>query len=237
MSSRMRHGRTPDRSEFSKALLDIVPLSLGVAVYGLAFGLLAAGEGMGAWSTGLMGALVFAGSAQIVALERLSTDSGPLLAVVAGLALNLRILLMTASLRNDLDGRPAWQIVLGVHLTSDENWVLMHATRNSGTPAGYWYLVGGGTSLITVWVVATAIGAGFAQALPELGDSGLDFAFAAAFILLLTSLWRGPQSLSPWIVSVAIAGAFALLLPFDPSWGLLAGAIAGAGFAGWCRRE
>ncbi|RWR31896.1 branched-chain amino acid ABC transporter permease [Sinirhodobacter populi] len=221
--------------EFRRGLGDITPLSLGVAVYGLAFGLLAAGQGMGPMTTGLMGALVFAGSSQIVAVERLAADAGAMLAVVAGLALNLRILLMTASLRGELSGRPLWQVLLGVHLTSDENWVLMHATRNKGQPAGYWYLVGGGISLIVVWVVSTALGAAFARSLPDLAASGMGFAFTAAFILLLTSLWKGRQSLPPWVVSAVIAAGCAWLLPLDPSWGLIAGAVAGAGFAGMQR--
>ncbi|MBR9652500.1 AzlC family ABC transporter permease [Thalassovita aquimarina] len=218
--------------EFRHGLRDITPLSIGVAVYGLVFGLLAAGQGMGALSTGFMGALVFAGSAQIVAVERLAAGAGAVLAVIAGLALNLRILLMTASLRGELSGRPLWQIMLGVHLTSDENWILMHATRNKGQRAGYWYLVGGGTSLIAIWIVSTALGAAFARSLPDLAGSGMDFAFAAAFILLLTSLWKGRQSLQPWIISATIAAACALLLPLDPSWGLIVGAVSGAGFAG-----
>ncbi len=222
--------------EFRRGLRDITPLSLGVTAYGLAFGLLAAHQGMGALSTGFMGAMVFAGSAQIVALERLAAGSGAVMAVIAGLALNLRILLMTASLRGELAGRPPWQILLGVHLTSDENWILMHATRNKGQLAGYWYLVGGGTSLIAAWIVSTALGAAFAQALPELGSSGMDFAFTAAFILLLTSLWKGRGSLPPWIVAAGIAASCALLLPLDPSWGLIAGAVAGAGIAGMRHR-
>ncbi len=221
---------------FWRGFRDITPLSLGVTVYGLAFGLLAAGQGLGALATGLMGASVFAGSSQIVAVERLAAGAGALMAVIAGLALNLRILLMTASLRGDLAGRPLWQILLGIHLTSDENWVLMHATRNKGEPAGYGYLVGGGASLILVWVVSTALGAAFAKTLPDLEAFGMDFAFTAAFILLLTSLWQGRKSLSPWILSAVIAAGFALLLPFDPSWGLIVGALAGAAMAGMLSR-
>ena len=219
-------------SEFRRGLRDITPLSLGVTAYGLAFGLLAAHQGMGALSTGLMGAVVFAGSAQIVAVERLAAGAGTLMAVIAGLALNLRIMLMTASLRGELAGRPLWQILLGVHLTSDENWILMHATRNKGHRAGYWYLVGGGASLITVWIVSTALGATFAQTLPDLDSSGIDFAFTAAFVLLLTNLWQGRRSLPPWIVSAAVTASCVLLLPMDPSWGLMAGAVAGAAIAG-----
>ncbi|PLX36595.1 MAG: AzlC family protein [Hyphomicrobiales bacterium] len=217
--------------EFRSGFRDIIPLSFGVAIYGAAFGLLAAQQGMDAPTTGIMGGLVFAGASQIVAMERLGAGVGLTIAVIAGLALNLRVLLMTASLRSEFAGRPLWQILLGVHLTTDENWVLMHATRTAGRPAGYWFLLGGGVNLFVVWVASTAAGAAFASALPDLASLGMDFAFTAAFILLLTGLWRGRQDLSPWIISAVTAGGIALTLPVDPSWGLIAGAIAGASFA------
>jgi len=221
----------PARAEFRAGLRDITPLSLGVALYGLAFGLLAAQVGIGAPLTALMGVTVFAGSSQIVAADRLASGAGMTVAILAGLALNLRILLMTASLREELAGRPFWQIALGVHLTSDENWALMHATRGRGGQAGYWYLVGGGTSLIAVWAISTTLGAGFAGLLPDLAAIGLDFAFTAAFILLLRNLWRGRADLAPWALSILTALSVALVLPIDPSWALIAGGLAGAALA------
>lgn len=219
-------------AEMTRGLADITPLSLGVATYGVAFGLLAAQQGQDALSTAIMSALVFAGSAQIVAVERLAAEAGPWLAVIAGLALNLRLLLMTASLRQEFQARPLWQKILGLHLTTDENWVLMHATRNRGETAGFWYLVGGGSSLIASWIVSTGLAAAFARYLPDLSKIGVDFAFTAAFILLATSLWRGRQSLSPWLISGLIAAGWTLFAPLDPSWGLICGALAGATWAG-----
>lgn len=82
--------------EFRAAFSDIIPLTIGVAIYGAAFGLLAAQAGMSELQTGVMGTFVFAGSSQIVAVERLVAGAGAFTAAMAGLALNLRILLMTA---------------------------------------------------------------------------------------------------------------------------------------------
>ena len=225
----------PDQTRhdaFRSGLCDAIPISLGVGIYGLAFGILAAGQGLSAAMTGFMSAFVFAGAGQIVALERLGTSAGAMIALVAGLALNLRLLLMTASLRDELGGRPLWQIVLGLHLTADENWVLMHAARNRGVPAGYHYLLGAGVSLFLAWVAATTAGAAFSGNIPDLGTGVMDFAFTAAFILLLTSLWQRRGDLAPWMISASIAALWSLVLPFDPSWGLIFGAIVGAAYAG-----
>ncbi len=150
--------RSPAFSQLSSGLRDILPLAAGVAVYGLAFGLLAAQASMDGLQTGVMGTIVFAGSSQIIAVERLVAGTGAGAAILAGLALNLRLLLITASLRDEYSGRPWWQVLLGVHLATDENWALMHAMRARGHQAGYWYLIGGGIGLIAVWVLSTVAG-------------------------------------------------------------------------------
>ena len=223
--------------ELRSGCRDILPLAVGVAVYGTAFGLLASQAGMGGTETGGMGVLVFAGASQIVATERLISGASIATAIIAGLALNLRLFLMTASLREDFANRPLWQTLLGVHLTNDENWALMHATRLRGRPAGYWYLVGGGGLLLGVWVTATVLGTSFAQLLPEPQAIGMDFAFTAAFIAIVCSLWRGKRDLWPWIVSIGVAAVLAFSSLIDASWALACGGIAGAVTAGALRDE
>ncbi|MEX0305029.1 MAG: AzlC family ABC transporter permease [Leisingera sp.] len=220
------------RDQVTAGLRDILPLAAGVGVYGLAFGLLAAQAQMDALQTGVMGSIVFAGSAQIIAVERLIAGAGAGAAVLAGLALNLRLLLITASLRAEFSGRPWWQVLLCLHVASDENWALMHATRARGRLAGYWYLVGGGLTLVAVWVLATIAGASFATAVPEPRALGMDFAFTAAFISILRSLWSGPSLLLPWAGAVATVLLTGLLTPLDPTWTLILGGLAGATLAG-----
>ncbi len=225
------------RHEAAKGFCDITPLSLGVLVYGFAFGLLAAQAQMSGIQTGLMSGLVFAGSSQIVGVERLVAGAGALSALAAGLALNVRILLMTSSLRREFAGRSIWQILLGAHLTTDENWALMHATRSKGHPVGYWYLMGGGLSLLVFWVASTILGIFFAQALPDPRALGIDFAFTAAFIAMLTSLWRGRPDIGPWVASILASGIVVLFLPVEASWALVVGGLVGALTAGAQARE
>jgi predicted branched-subunit amino acid permease len=79
-----------------------------------------------------MGGLVFAGSSQIIAVERMSAGAGAAAAIIAGLALNLRLILITASIRDIYRGLPWWRVVLGAHFASDENWALLLARRARG---------------------------------------------------------------------------------------------------------
>ena len=192
--------RQSARHELWRGAVEISPLAVGVVIYGLAFGLLAAQASLSALQVGVMGGIVFAGASQIVAAERLVAGAGAIAALIAGVALNLRLLLVSASIRDVYAGRPLWQILLGAHMTTDENWALTVAERAKGRDVGYWYLVGGGLCLLVVWCVATVTGVAFATAIPEPKALGMDFAFTAAFIAIVRSLWKGRQQLSPWLV-------------------------------------
>ena len=220
------------RRELWRGAVEISPLALGVAIYGLAFGLLAAQASLSALQVGVMGGIVFAGSSQIVVAERLVAGAGAIAALIAGIALNLRLLLVTASIRDIYAGRPLWQILLGAHLASDENWALMLAERTRGRDVGYWYLVGGGLCLLVVWCIATVTGVLFATAIPEPRALGMDFAFTAAFIAIVRSLWKGTHQLAPWLTSVVVVAACVGSGQIDSSWALVLGGLTGAGVAG-----
>lgn len=230
-------GQSTQTKEFWSAVRDISPLALGVAIYGLAFGLLAAQANMSELQVGVMGTIVFAGASQILAVERLVAGAGATAAVVAAVAINLRMLLVTASIRDVYKNRPWWQLVLGAHMTTDENWALMLATRAKGRNVGYWYLVGGGACLFFTWVIATTCGVLFATSIPEPKALGMDFAFTAAFIAIACSLWRGKSDLLPWVVSIVTVAVALLTGWLDSSWSLILGGCAGAATAGMLSHE
>ena len=225
------------RNEFLSGAMDILPLALGAAIYGLAFGLLASQAGMDGLQVGVMGGIVFSGASQIVAAERLVAGGGAFVAIVAGVALNLRLLLVTASVRDIYAGRPFWQVALGAHLTTDENWALMLSARMQGREVGYWYLVGAGALLITVWVSATVSGFILSTTIPEPRALGMDFAFTAAFIAIARSLWKGPGDLIPWTASFLVVALTVASGVVGPSWALIMGGIAGAAVAGVRKSE
>lgn len=213
------------------AVRDILPLAAGVAIYGLAFGVLATQAKLDSLQVGIMGATVFAGAAQILAVERLVAGAGAVAALVAAVAINLRLLLVTASVREIFTGRPWWQRALGAHMATDENWALMLATRAQGKDVGYWYLVGGGACLLLTWLMATVSGALFAANIPSPTALGMDFAFTAAFIAVARSLWRGSADLLPWVAAVLLVLVLTSLEIMDSAWALVAGGIGGAAVA------
>ena len=218
--------------EFINGFKEVLPLAIGAGIYGLAFGLLAAQAHMDGLQVGIMGTTVFAGASQIIVVERIVSGGGALVAIIAGAVLNLRLLLITASIRDVYAGRPFWQVVLGAHLTTDENWALMLSARAEGRTVGYWYLVGAGLMMLLVWLMATIAGVTFATAIPEPRALGTDFAFTAAFIAIARSLWTGHQDLVPWVTSFVVAALTIVPGLVEGSWVMIVGGVAGAMVAG-----
>lgn len=208
----------------------ILPLALGAAAYGFAFGVLAGQAGFPVWGVGLMSLSVFAGSSQIVAVERLVDDGLVAGAVVAGMALNLRYLGILASLSDVLRHTPLARRLLAIHVTSDENWALTMSERARDPDVGEGFLIGSGLVLVMAWVASTAAGALVGAGVPNLDAYGIGFAFTAAFIAMARGLWRGRRDLLPFAASFG-ATALLVLLGAQAAFAILGGAGVGVAMA------
>ncbi len=199
-------------NEWIKGMRANIPLAVSAMAYGGVFGVLSGNQGV-SWAEMLgMDLLMFAGSAQLVMIEMWQAPLPVLEIGLAVLIVNMRYLLIGASLQPVFDGRPLWQKVLGMHLVADENWaVTIAAHRNGGTcPA---FLVGGGLLLLAAWTASTLAGNLLGGRIVEPERWGLDFAFVAVFAALSMSLWRDRDDLLPWLVAAGLSVAGERLLP------------------------
>ena len=206
--------------------LAILPLAVGAALYGFAFGLLAAQVGFAWWGVGLMSASVHAGSSQIAAVEQFADHAGILGAALAGAALNLRYVGIVASVAGLLDGLPVWRKLIAIHITGDENWALTMAERARSPEIGAGFLIGSGLVMILVWTASTTSGAVVGAGLPDLERFGLGFAFTAAFIAMARGLWRGHGNALPWGVAFG-ATVLAVSAGTPKAYAILIGAVCG----------
>jgi len=202
-----------------------LPVALSVLAYGMVYGLLTREAGMDWQEAVLMSGLVFAGSAQFVALE-MWTHPLPVAALAATtLVVNLRHVLMGASLAPWLQRMPAGRLCPLMFVLVDESWALSLGALHRGA-AGVGYLAGSGALLWLTWLTATVSGRLAGQAVPDPEALGLDFAFTAVFLALLAGLWRGRGDLPAWLVAAATALAAHHFLP--GKWYILAGGLAGS---------
>lgn len=200
-----------------------VPIALGVAGYGVVFGVLARRAGLSTAEATLMSATVLAGAAQVIAVE-LWADPVPVVAVVVTtFVVNLRYALMGASLRPWFRHLTPLQIYGSVFFTADENWALTMAELRSGGDQGA-FLLGSGLAIWTFWVAATILGATVGGVVEDPARWGFDFILTAVFLVLAVTLWEGRKSLRPWAVAGAVALAGAQWLP--GKWYILLGGLA-----------
>ena len=206
----------------------MVPALPGVAVFGLAFGALAAERGLTTIETLLMSGIVFAGVSQIASMELWSPQITPALVLTIAfttLVINLRMLLMGASMRPWLSGAPPLQVYPGLYILTDTNWVAtLRYRREGGSDAGY--LLGGGLIIWLTFVPSTAIGQIFGSLLANPRPYGVDMILPLYFVALLAPMFETARRSVPWAIAGLVAIAVQHALP--GFWYIIAGTLAGA---------
>lgn len=207
-----------------------IPMGIGVAVYGLVFGLLARQVGLTFAENLLMNVVVFAGAAQTASLD-FWTYPLPILSIVATtLLINLRLILLGAAARPWLRALPDRTVYPMLHVMADEGWaVAMNARRRGERDIGFF--LGANLFVGLCWLPSIAVGHLIGGGVGDPAAVGLDFAFTTIFAATLFSGYRSRFDLVPW----GAAGVAALLawqlLP--GTWYVLVGGIVGfvVGFA------
>ncbi|MBO0345799.1 AzlC family ABC transporter permease [Roseibium limicola] len=212
----------------ARLCLAILPGSIAL---GAVFGTVAAQKGLTLLETMMMQGLVFAGASQFVAMEvyRDPINWGVALAMAGVVAaVNMRMLLVGASLRPWMGGQPAWQVYPTLFVLTDINWLL--AVRHYDEGHRDWgVLLGSGLLLWVVWCLSVLPGYFFGSLIENPQDWGLDVVLPAFFAALLVPLWKGRRQTVGWALAGLVATATWTL--FGGYWGVLTGALAGA-FAG-----
>ncbi|MBF6622407.1 MAG: AzlC family ABC transporter permease [Pseudomonas stutzeri] len=221
--------------EFLHGCRDILPLIVGGVPFGIIFGTLAIGAGLSGWQAMGMSLLVFAGSAQFIAVTLISGGVGAAVVLLTTFVVNLRHALYSAALQPFVRHLPSrWRIPLAFWLTDEAFAVIQHRyARDDASPHKHWFFLGAALTMYLSWQLATLIGIGFGQAVPNVASWGLDFAMIATFIGIAVPMMRT----SPQVASALVAGGVALLtweLPYKL--GLIAAALAGIVVGVWLER-
>ena len=205
-----------------------VPAMPVMALFAIAFGAFAAQKGLTLVEATLMSALNFAGAAQFVAAEiwtRPMTGAAILaIALVTGIV-NMRFVLISASLRPWLGSMPARHTYPGLAFLTEPGWLiaLRYRAEGGGNVAT---ILGSGIAFWVIWVAGTAGGWLIGATVSDPQRYGLDLVMPVFFAVILGPLWRGARAAVPWAVAGTAAVAASLYLP--GSWYIMVGAVAGA---------
>lgn len=213
---------------FRAGFLACLPLAFSVVIFGLVYGLLAAGKGLSVAETVLMSLIVFAGSSQLLALELWTQPPAVAMLALSVLILNLRYLLQTAALKDLLLPLGLPRALIASAFNADENWALtIQALR--GPNAAFVrasYFMGSAMCLYSFWAVSGGIGWFAGGLVPDPQALGLGIVGTAVFTSLLYGLYHSPADLIPWGAAAIAAGIASLTLP--GAWYILIGGLIGA---------
>jgi 4-azaleucine resistance transporter AzlC len=217
--------KTENLAQLRAGFIANLVVAASVAAYGSVLGLLAAKKGL-SWLELLgMNLSVFAGSAQFVMVDMWLPPLPILEITLAVMVINMRYLLIGASLNPLFAGKTFWHKALFMHLVADENWAMTMARYHKEKITTY-FLLGGGLCVQSAWCLGTMTGHRLGAVISSPEKFGLDFAFVAVFTALVFSFWRGKQDLLPWLITAFLAVLTANIIP--GKWYILVGGIGGA---------
>ncbi len=201
-----------------------LPLLLGVAPFGMAYGAYAVKSGIDTGLAQAMSVIVFAGASQFVGVRLIVQGVPAAVIVLTVMLVNLRHVLYSASLApyvEQLDRRWRWLLA---YLLTDEAYatVIARYRRDGVSPYGHWFFFGAAAALWAIWQLSTALGVFVGAAVPD--SWSLDFALPLTFIAILVPTLGQRSALG----AAAVAGLVAVVAfrwPYGV--GLIAAAAAG----------
>ncbi|WP_304414214.1 AzlC family ABC transporter permease [Photobacterium atrarenae] len=186
-------------AQFRQGALAVTPLCIAVIPWGLLAGSFAIDIGLDPFQSQALSAIVFAGSAQLVATGLLKVGAGLATLLLTTLIITSRHLLYSISMRDKVSPLPLkWRLGLGFLLT-DELFAL--CGHQSPKQFNRWYALGAGLWFYLCWNLASFAGIVAGKFIPNLDSLGLDFAIAATFIALVVPAIKNISVL----VSVVVA--------------------------------
>ncbi|MDC3032912.1 AzlC family ABC transporter permease [Litorivicinus sp.] len=197
-------------SDFSEALRDSAPVMFGYIPLGMTFGVLFQSLGHHWVFAPLAGVLIYAGSAQFMAVGLLAAGASYAEAFISTLVLNSRHIFYGLSVmsRYPARGLSRWYLIFGL---TDETYSLITARppQSPGNVRYYVFLTGLNQSY---WVIGCALGASL-QSLYAFDSRGFEFALVALFLVLLIEQVRTMDEC--WLLAVALSASVLayLLIP------------------------
>ncbi|WP_146346530.1 AzlC family ABC transporter permease [Phaeobacter marinintestinus] len=218
--------RSPLSSAYWDGFRKGLPFLLIVAPFGALFGVLATEAGLQVFETMTFSMTVFAGAAQLTAIQMLNEGAPTAVALASALAVNLRMAMYSASLTPYLGAAPLWQRAFIAYFTVDQSYALSIAhyetSPEMSLAARIRFFFGTMTPIVPAWYASSLAGAVLGAQIPE--SWALDFALPITFLAIAAPMLRTLAHVAAAFVAVAVA-LLAAGLPFNL--GLIVGGISG----------
>ncbi|TDP00014.1 AzlC family ABC transporter permease [Marinomonas balearica] len=209
-----------------KGVVASIPMIVGGMPFGLLFGSLVAANDLPIWLALIMSSMVFAGSAQFVAIGLIALGAPIWVIVLTTFIVNLRHLLYSADMVKYVKHLPLkTRLIMGFGLIDETYAAVRPLYEQDGFKEhGHKAYFGSFFSFYLMWNVTTLVGVVAGELIPGMSDWGLEFAMVATFIGIIS-----PYLTSfPYFFAFAGAGVTSVVLNGLPNQlGLIVAAIVG----------
>ncbi|WP_428242092.1 AzlC family ABC transporter permease [Gynuella sp.] len=199
---------------------DTIPLVIAAMPFGLVFGALAISSGFSATFTMAMSIFVFAGASQFIAISLLASAAAFPIVLITVFIVNLRHLLYSASLMNDMHTLAGWAKPILSFWMTDETFAVVTNRRLKypKSPGLFWYYLGSALFMYLNWQLFTWVGIHAGERIPDINKWGLDVAMVVAFIGIVTPLLK---TKSHWACALTAAVSAGLTIHWPYQLGFL----------------
>jgi 4-azaleucine resistance transporter AzlC len=203
------------RQEFLTGARDTFPLLLAAFPFGLIYGALAVAAGLSMGAAMAMSLLVFAGSAQFIAVGLIAIQAPVLIIVLTTFVVNLRHMLYSATLLPYLRDLPQrWLIPLAFLLTDETFAVTVHRfQKDDPSPFKHWYQLGSSIAMYLNWQFWCLLGLVLGDRIPDAASWGLDVAMPIAFIGMTIPFVKN-RAMVVCVLTAGVASIFTVGLPY-----------------------
>jgi 4-azaleucine resistance transporter AzlC len=202
----------------------LLPVSVFVLPFGVAYGAAAVESGLSADQAIVMSLVVFAGASQFAVLDLWQSPLPFLSLALVVLAVNARHFILGAAISPYVNPLPTRHWFGSLMLLSDVNFADSYQAMKDGERDAA-HILGGGLVLWAVWAVATTVGVFAGTLLGDLERFGVDVVMAAFFGALAVGMVPNLKAAMPVAVACAVA---VVTLPILPTgWNIIAAALAG----------
>lgn len=210
---------------WANILSTALPVVMGYLPVGFAYGVLAANAGLTVFETMLMSLFVFAGSAQLIAVGFIAQGINPLSIVLTTLIVNLRHLLMSASLSPHMKEWSKIEVAGFCFELTDETFAV-HSLRFRKEETSPRTAILINIVCQSAWLVGSLAGVMAGNAITDIKPFALDYALPAMFIALLLLQIQNRRYV--WVA--LLGGALSLVLwgVGVTQWNVILAAVAGA---------
>ncbi len=202
----------------------MTPILLGVIPFGMIYGALAISTHLGMVMSQALSSIVFAGSAQFIAVQLIGAGASGVVVLMVVFVVNLRHTLYSASIAPHFRHLPVrWKLLLSYLLTDEAYAVsITRYQREGASPLRHWYFLGVGLALWASWQASTAVGIFIGALLPA--SWPLSFALPLSFIALVVPGLKDRAMIGAAAVA-GVLGVVAAPLPYKL--GLMVAALGG----------